>query len=166
MNLDPVPCPNPWRARHKKKKRRRPPQIAFESAESEIEALSDACVPPSGAQAKPQEVSTSMLDFDRRAIMVYGIPPSGDPSTSTRAEYEISKLRLYFSKILAEYESVSECKANRVGPMGTNGDNRHRPLKVILSSDQDLKLLLSRKRKLASFAPNIFFTGTTPYLST
>ncbi len=48
-----------------------------------------------------------MLDFDRRAIMVYGIPPSDDPCPSTRVEYEISKLRLYFSKILAEYESVS-----------------------------------------------------------
>ncbi len=64
---------------------------------------------------------------------------------------------MYFSKILAEDESESVCNAYRVGPMGTNGDSRPRPLKVILSSEQDLKLLLSRKRKLASFAPNIFF---------
>ncbi len=75
-----------------------------------------------------------MLDFDRRAIMVYGIPPSDDPSPSTRVEYDISKLRLYFSKILAEDEFVSVCKAYRVGPMGTNGDSRPRPLNVILSS--------------------------------
>ncbi len=67
-----------------------------------------------------------MLDFDRRAIMVYGIPPSDDPSPSTRVEYD--------SKILAEGESVSVCKAYRVGPMGTNGDSLPRPLKVILSS--------------------------------
>ncbi len=52
-----------------------------------------------------------MLDFDRRGIMVDGIPPSGDPSPSTRVEYDISKLRLYFSKVLAEDESVSVCKA-------------------------------------------------------
>ncbi len=99
-----------------------------------------------------------MLDFDHRAIMVYGILASDDPSPSTRVEHDISKLRLYFSKTLAEDESVSVCKAYRVGPVGTNGDNRPRPLKVILS-----KLLLSRKRKLVSFAPNIFFTGTTHY---
>ncbi len=106
-----------------------------------------------------------MLDFDHRDIMVYGIPASDDPSPSTRVEHDISKLRLYFSKILAEDESVSVCKAYGVGPVGTNGDNRPRPLKVILSSDQDLKLLLSRKRKLISFAPDIFFTGTTHYQS-
>ncbi len=98
-----------------------------------------------------------MLDFDNRAIMVYGIPALGDPSPSTRVEHDISKLRRYFSKILAEDESVSVCKAYRVGPVGTNGDIRSRPLKVILSGEQDLKLLLSRKRKLVSFAPNIFF---------
>ncbi len=56
--------------------------------------------------------------------MVYGIPPSDDPSPSSRVGYDTSKLRLHFSKILAEDESVSECKANRVGPMGTNGDSR------------------------------------------
>ncbi len=50
---------------------------------------------------------------------------------------------------------MSVCKAYRVGPMGTNGDSRPRPLEVILISEQDLNLLLSRKRKLASFAPNI-----------
>ncbi len=48
-----------------------------------------------------------MLDFDSGAIMVYGIPASADPSPSTRVEYDISKLRLYFSKVLAEDESVS-----------------------------------------------------------
>ncbi len=76
-----------------------------------------------------------MLDFDRRAIMAYGIPPSDDPSPSTRVEYDIPKLRLYFSKLLAEDESVSMCKAYRVGPMGKNGDRRPRPLKVILSRE-------------------------------
>ncbi len=78
-------------------------------------------------------------------------------------EQDISQLRLYFSKVLAEDESLPVLKAYHVGPMGTNGDSRHRLLKVILSSEQDLKLLLSRKRKLVSFAPNIFFTGTTHY---
>ncbi len=53
---------------------------------------------------------------------------------------------------------MSMCKACRVGPACTNGDNRPRPLKLILSSEQDLKLLLSRKRKLVSFAPNMFFS--------
>ncbi len=94
--------------------------------------------------------------------MVYGIPHSDDPSPSTRVEYNISKLRLYFSKILAEDESVSVCKAYRVDPMGTNGDSSPRPLNVILSSEHDLRFLLSRKRNLASFVPNIFFTGTIP----
>ncbi len=84
---------------------------------------------------------------------------------STRVEHDISKLRMYFRKILAEDESVSVCKAYRVGPVGTNGDSRPRPLKVILISEQDLTLLLSCKRKLVSFAPNIFFTGTTRYQS-
>ncbi len=91
-------------------KRRWRPQIAFEWAESEIDALSDACVPPSGAQAKSQEASTPMLDFDRRAIMVYGIPPSDDLAPLPWVEYDISKLRLYFSKVLSEDESVSVCK--------------------------------------------------------
>ncbi len=44
--------------------------------------------------------------------------------------------------------------------MGTNGDSRPRPLEVILISEQDLNLLLSRKRKLASFAHIIFFRRT------
>ncbi len=52
-----------------------------------------------------------MLDFDRRVIIVYGIPPSDDISTSSRVGHDISKLRLHFSKILAEDESVSLCKA-------------------------------------------------------
>ncbi len=106
-----------------------------------------------------------MQDFDHRAIMVYGNPASNDPSPSTRVEHDISKLRMYFSKVLTEEESVSVCKAYRVGPVGTNGDSRPCPLKVILSSEQDLKLLLSRKRKFVSFAPDIFFTGTTHYQS-
>ncbi len=67
--LDPAPHPNAWRARQKKKQRRLRPQISIESAESEIEVPSGACVPPSGAQAKSQEDSTPMLDFDRRAII-------------------------------------------------------------------------------------------------
>ncbi len=46
--------PNPWRTRQKKKKRCRRPPIVFESAESEIEALSDTCSPLSGAQTKLQ----------------------------------------------------------------------------------------------------------------
>ncbi len=51
----------------------------------------------------------------------------------------LPQLRLYFSKILAEDESVSVCKAYRVGPVDTNGGNRSRPLKVILSNEEDLK---------------------------
>ncbi len=61
-----------------------------------------------------------MLDFDSGAIMMYGIPASADPSPSTREEYDISKLRLYFSKVFDEDESVSVCKAYRVGAMGNN----------------------------------------------
>ncbi len=87
-----------------------------------------------------------MLDFDHRAIMVYGIPASDDLSPSTRVEHDISKLRMCFSKILAEDESLPVCKAYRVGPVGTYGDNRPRPLKVILSSEQDLKLLLPQEK--------------------
>ncbi len=132
MPLDRATCPYPWRSRQKKKKRHRRPQIAFESAESKIDGL--PCVPPTGAQAKSQESSTPMLHFDHLAIMVYGIPASDDPSPSTQVEHNISKLRMYFSIIFAEDESVSVCKAYRVGPVGTNGDNRPRPLKVILSS--------------------------------
>ncbi len=71
----------------------------------------DTCLPPSGAQAKSQEVPTPLLDFDRRAIMVYGIPASDDPSPSTRVEYDISRLRFYFRNVLTEDESVSVCKA-------------------------------------------------------
>ncbi len=40
--------------------------------------------------------------------------------------------------------------------MGTNGDSRPGPLKVILSSEHDPKLLLGRTRKLACFAPHFF----------
>ncbi len=104
-----------------------------------------------------------MLESDYQVIIGYGIPSSDDPSSSSRVEHEISKLRLYFSTILAEDETVSMCKAYHVGAMGTNDDNRPRPLKVILSSEQDLELLLSRKRKLASFAPKFFFTDIIPY---
>ncbi len=43
-----------------------------------------------------------------------------------------------------------------------NDDSRPSPLKVILSSEQDLELLL---RIIASFAPNVFFTEITPYQS-
>ncbi len=51
---------------------------------------------------------------------------------------------------------MSSC-AWPVWPISTNNDSRPRALGVILSSEQVLNLLLSRKRKLASFAPNIFF---------
>ncbi len=149
--LEPAPRPNPWQPREKKKKRLRRPQIAFELADSEIEAISDACGPPSGAQVKSQEASNPMVVFDRRVIMVYGIPPSDDPSPSSLVEYEISKLRLYFSKILAEDETASVCNTYRVGAMVTNDDSRPHPLKVMLSRE------LSRNRKMASVAPNIFF---------
>ncbi len=56
------------------------------------------------------------------------------------------------------HETVSVCKACPVGAMGTNEDSRPRPLKVILSSEQDLELLLSLKRKLASLRLT-FFSG-------
>ncbi len=46
MLQDPATHPNPWRTRQEKKKTCRCP------AESEIEAHSDTCAPPSGAQAK------------------------------------------------------------------------------------------------------------------
>ncbi len=100
-----------------------------------------------------------MVDFDRRVIMVYGISTSDDPSPSSLVEYEISKLRLYFSKILAEDETASVCNTYRVGAMGTNDDSRPHPLKVMLSRE------LSRKRKMASVASNFFFTEITPYRS-
>ncbi len=41
--------------------------------------------------------------------------------------------------------------------MGTNDDSRPRPLKEILSCELDIEILLSRKRKVASFVPYIFF---------
>ncbi len=133
--LKPAPRPYPWRTREKKEKRLRRPQIAFESADSEIEAISDACGPPSKAQAKSQEASNHMVDFDRRVIMVYGIPPSDGPSPSSLVAHEISKLRLYFKKKLAEDETVSVCNTFRVGAMGTNDDSRPHPLKVMLSRE-------------------------------
>ncbi len=55
------------------------------------------------------------------------------------------------------HETMSVCKAYPVGAMVTNEDNRPRPLKVILSSEQDLDLLLSRKKKLASLRLTFFF---------
>ncbi len=89
----------------------------------------------------PQEASTPMLDFDRRAIIVYGISPSEDPPPPlSRVEHALAKLKQCFSKILAENESVSVCKAYRVGAMGTNNRSRARLLKVILSSELDLEL--------------------------
>ncbi len=57
---------------------------------------------------------------------------------------------------------MSVWKAYRTGAMGTNDDSRPSQVKAILSREQDLELLLSRKRKLASFAPNIFFTEIIP----
>ncbi len=89
------------------------------------------------------------LDFDRRAIVVYGISPSEDPPPLSRC----------FSKTLAENESVSVCKAYSVGAMGTNNRSRARLLKVILSNELDLELLLSHRKKLASFAPSVFFSS-------
>ncbi len=41
--------------------------------------------------------------------------------------------------------------------MGTNNRSRARLLKLILSSELDLELLLSHRMKLACFAPNVFF---------
>ncbi len=71
-----------------------------------------------------QEASNPMPDFHRRAIMVYGIPPLNDPSPSSCVEHDISKLRLYFSTMLAEDGTVSVCMAYRVGAMGTNDDSQ------------------------------------------
>ncbi len=68
MPLNPATCSNQWRSRQTKKKRRRRPQIAFESAESEINGQSDVCVPPCGAQAKSQEASTPILDFNSEPL--------------------------------------------------------------------------------------------------
>ncbi len=52
---------------------------------------------------------------------------------------------------------MAVCYANRVGAVGTNDYSRPRLLKVILNSELDLKLLLSRKEKLASVAPSVLF---------
>ncbi len=113
----------------------------------------------------PQEASTPMLHFDRRAMIVYGISPSEDLPPLSRVEHDISKLKRCFSKIFAENESVSVCKAYRVGAMGTNNRSRARLLKVILSSELDLELLLSHRNKLASFAPSFFSIKIIPYQS-
>ncbi len=94
-----------------------------------------------------------------------GTSPSDDPSYSSRVQHVISKFRLYFSKILAEDESLSVCRASCVGAMGTNNDSRPRPLKVILSSEQDLELSLSRKRKLASLGLTFFSQKIFPTIA-
>ncbi len=58
---------------------------------------------------------------------------------------------------MAEDESVTVCYAYRVGSVGANDYSRPHLLKVILNSELDLKLLLSRKEKLASVAPSALF---------
>ncbi len=63
---------------------------------------------------------------------------------------------------MAEDVSLSACKAYHVGAIGTSDDSRPRPLKVIMSSELDLELLLSRKKKLAPVASNVFFTEIIP----
>ncbi len=52
---------------------------------------------------------------------------------------------------------MAVCYADRVVAVGTNGYSRPRLLKVILKSELDLKLLLSRMEKLASVAPSVLF---------
>ncbi len=98
---------------------------------------------------------------------LYGLWHStfGRPFPPFHVNYGILKLRWYFSKSLAEGETVSVCKACRFGAMDTDDDSHPSPLKVVLSSEQDFELLLSRRKKLASFAPNIFFTEIIPYQS-
>ncbi len=171
---------NPWRTRQKKKKRCRRPQIIFESAESEIEALSDAYAPPSGAQAKsqysqpneypkftavphPQGASNPMFDFDRRAIIVYGISPSNNPSPSSRVEHDIPTLRLYFNKILAEDEPVSVCKAYCVGLWEQTTIAVHAHWKWSWVANWILNYYLAARRNwhllyLMFFSPNLFPT--------
>ncbi len=75
MPLNPATCSYQWRSRQKKKKRRRCPQIAFESAESEINGLSDVCVPPSGARAKSQEALTPMLNLNSEPLWCMAFQP-------------------------------------------------------------------------------------------
>ncbi len=77
---DSVTQPYPWRTGQKKQKRRRRPRIVFESAQSEIEALSDTCALPPGAQAKLQPRENCQAaqiiknDLAPRAIILYGVP--------------------------------------------------------------------------------------------
>lgn len=71
------------------------------------------------------EASKSMPDIDDRAVIVLGIQPSENALPSTSRHHDLSQLRPYFSKILAEVESVSVCKAYHVGAMTTNDVHFH-----------------------------------------
>ncbi len=65
-------------------------------------------------------------------------------------------LNLYLKCALAKDESITLCKAYRVGTHDSNSPDRPRPVKIIRGSVEEKQLLLNRRKVLYSVMPDYF----------
>ncbi len=89
-----------------------------------------------------QEAFKSKPDLDRRAIIVYGTPPSRDASSFSRVRHDISHLL-----------KTNQGQFARLTAVATNVDSHPRPLKVTLKNELERELRHSRTKRLSSVAP-------------
>ncbi len=89
-------------------------------------------------------------ELEKRSIIVYGVSQSKAEVAADRVQHDIELLELYFKRVLAKDESITHCKAYRVGTLHSNSANKPRAVKIIL--------LVNRRRMLHSVMPDKFFS--------
>ncbi len=66
--------------------------------------------------------------------MVYGVPQSKAEVAADRVRRDVESLESYFKCAFAKDESITLCKAYRVGTHDSNSTGRQRPVKILLGS--------------------------------
>lgn len=95
----------------------------------------------------------------RHCIVVRGMPESTTDTPKLRIQGDRKQFTMYLKSLLKDEEEVEVLKAFRMGRIGESNDAQRqpRPLKVVLRSEVEAQLLLSRKPILRYSHPTVFF---------
>ncbi len=73
-------------------------------------------------------------EIEKRSLIIYGVPQSKAEVAADRVRHDMKSLESYFKCALAKDESITLCKAYRVGTHDSNSTDRPRPVKIIRGS--------------------------------
>jgi hypothetical protein len=90
-----------------------------------------------------------------QCLIIKGLPESSDIIPKNRLKHDLSQLQSCTFPLLQGDESLEICKAFRLGKYETS--KFPRPLKIILRSEDQRDLLLSKKSILRNYSPHVFF---------